>query len=151
MCEDHTDVLMDVFSEVAENLAFMFVDPPEEDEFPEPTGPCVRAEMGFVGPFTGTVSLAVPESLCPQIAANVLGLDPDDELVTAKPHDALKELLNVTCGNLLTRIAGDEPVFDLTVPEVISLDEESWQAYQENPKTVGLILEDEPIIIGLFI
>ena len=151
MSEDHEETIMKVFSDVAESLAFMFVEPPDDEPLPEPDSPCVLTKMDFRGPFTGTLALATPESLCPEIAANVLGLDPDDELIAAKPHDALKELLNVTCGNLLTAIAGDEPVFDLTVPEVSALEEDSWNALKESPGAVALILEDRPVLLKLLV
>jgi CheY-specific phosphatase CheX len=114
--------------------------------------------MGFDGPFKGSLALAVPEPFGGQVAANVLGLDMDDpktengtvcQTETNCAVDALKELLNVTCGNLLTAIAGDEPVFDLTVPEVTLLSEDEWRATPGLPDAVGFLVEDWPVFLRL--
>jgi hypothetical protein len=61
--------------------------------------------------------------------------------------DALKELLNTICGQFITSMFGDEPVFDLTVPEtkIISLDE--WQESVDSGNFLSLNVEDEPILI----
>ena len=83
--------------------------------------------MTFVGVMQGSVGVVVLPEMCLEVAANMLGVDPDDEEAMDKGRDALKELLNITCGHLLTNIAGEEPVFDLTVPEVTELSAERWQ------------------------
>lgn len=147
----HRAMLARVFSQVAENLAFMFVEPQEDESLLDPAGPCVAAEMTFTGPFSGTLTLAAPLAFCPVVAANVLGVEPDDELATAQPYDALNELLNVTCGNLLTTLAGEEPVFDLTVPAVRDLSFEEWNTLKNSPETVGLVIEEHPILLKLSI
>lgn len=147
---DHDAALRKVFAEIAENLAFMFSEEPEEDDAFEPADKeFVLAFMGFRGPFEGKLAIAVPLSLCPEIAANVLGLDPDDELVQAKPYDALKELLNVTCGNVLTEIAGEDPVFDLTPPEVKKMDRGSWNTFLNMQGTQRHLLEDKPVLLQM--
>ncbi len=148
MSEDQV-LLAKVFARVAEDLAFMFTESPDE-ELDEPAGNAfAKAHMSFHGPFSGTLSVAVPESMCAQIASNVLGLDPGDELFIQQPYDALKELLNVTCGNLLTAMAGEEPVFDLQPPEVTVLDRAGWDAFKDSPGTVPFIVEDEPVLLSL--
>ncbi len=150
MNREQQETLRRVFAEVAESLAFMFAEDPEdageplvaEDAF-------VQARMEFRGPFSGSLELTVPESMCPEIAANVLGLDPDDELVTSHPYDALKELLNVTCGNVLTAMAGEAPVFDLTVPEVKKLGAAEWEALKAEGQAVYCVVDDSPVLLAL--
>lgn len=151
MPKDHSALLGKVFAQVAENLAFMFVETPEGEEFETLETDFVKAHMCFTGPFRGTLSIAVPRAMCPEIAASVLGLDPDDELVTRQPCDALKELLNVTCGNVLTAIAGEEPVFDLTVPELTELDLESWEAFSKSRGAIRFLVEDSPVVLQILI
>ena len=137
-----------VCCEVLEQLAFMFGEDAEEDStLDAPAGGCVLTAMGFSGPAKGRFALAVPEDLCPEIAANVLGVDEDDELVAQNAHDALKELLNVMCGRLLTSLAGDEPVFELTVPEVRAINESTWQNLRDTPGTLALIIDESPILL----
>lgn len=148
MSEDG-ELLIKVFTRVVEDLAFMFTESPEESDEGPLGDAFAKAYMDFRGPFNGTLSIVVPESMCAQIAANVLGLEPDDELFTRQPYDALKELLNVTCGNLLTAMAGEEPIFDLNPPEVALLDRAGWDAFKENSQAVLFLVEDEPVLLSL--
>lgn len=142
------DILKRVCCDVFEQLAFMFGEDPEtEEDAAAPPGGCVLTAMGFSGPAKGRIALAVPEEMCPQIAANVLGVEPTDDLVTENAHDALKEMLNVMCGRLLTELAGEEPVFELTVPEVRAIPDETWQKLHATPGTLALIVDDSPVLL----
>lgn len=147
MTTNHKEMLTKVLCDVLENFAFMFGD--LVDEVPEYPGDVLRATMRFIGPFQGGLSLAVPREICPQIAANVIGLEPDDEKVNTHAEDAIKELLNVTCGQVLTTMAGVEPVFDLTVPVIDPVDEGGWSDMIEAPNTVIVLVDDFPMILHL--
>jgi len=149
MNAEYEQVLRDVFCEVTEQLAFMFGEPAEKDDLPAPDGECLETSMRFTGDRAGTLSLAVPAAVAPEVAANVLGLDPDDPSVQAGATDALKEMLNVTCGHVVTALAGEEPVFDLSVPEIRSLDPDQWQARLDDPQTVAFLLDDNPVLLRL--
>ena len=149
MGEEQKDVLVHVFAEILEQLAFMFAEPPEGEVSPPTSAALARASMGFKGPFEGKMEIVVPRDMCEELAANVLGLEPDDEMVQRAPFDALKELLNVTCGNVLTTIAGDEPVFDLTIPEVEELDPSTWPDMLARPGTVCYLVEDYAVLLHL--
>lgn len=144
---DTTEVLGTVFCDVVEKMAFMFSDEFEEGASPAGVRDAIRAFMEFRGPIEGTIALAVAKDLCPEIAANSLGLEPDDEDAISKSDDALKELLNVICGNFLTRVSGDEPIFDLTVPQVEDLDPEQWDALAQREGTCSFLVEDYPALI----
>lgn len=148
MNPDHSDTLTRVFTEVLEQLAFMFVETPETTETPVSVN-LVSTSMTFRGPCSGTVTLVAPREMAPVLAANVLGLDPGEDLGTQAAYDALKELLNVTCGNVLTAIAGDEPVFDLTVPQVAECSPDAWTELAEQPGTIHCLVEDFPVLLHL--
>lgn len=107
------------FAEVLQQLAFLFAEPiPALSDIDDP-GAWRAVRMGFKGPFAGEVSLHLPTSLRNEVAANFLGLDADDDGVSSHADDALRELLNVLCGHILTLWAGEEAVFDLGSPELI--------------------------------
>lgn len=148
MGNDYTGELTRIFSDVLEQFAFMFADPPES-ESPALGEDLIVASMTFRGPFQGALTLAAPRSMGPVLAANVLGLDPDDELVSRAPFDALKELLNVTCGNVLTAIAGEEPVFDLTVPEIEERPAGDWGSLHAADNTIYYLVDDFPVLLHL--
>jgi len=57
--------------------------------------------------------------MLPILAANMLGLEKEDAATLDHQYDALKELANVLCGNLLPAIAGPEPEFDVQPPVIL--------------------------------
>ncbi|MGM0491813.1 MAG: chemotaxis protein CheX [Armatimonadota bacterium] len=103
-----------------ETLAFMFPMPPPDD------GPdleeqqhheIARVRVHFAGPFEGSLTLSMPRSMLPPLAANMLGLD-GDATTSEQRRDAACELCNVVCGNLLPAVAGAAPVFTVSPPEL---------------------------------
>lgn len=149
MTDNHESTLLDVFTEVLEQLAFMFAEAPDTSSPQLDSASIVKAAMEFKGPFTGNLDLIVPRAMCEELAANVLGLEPTDDIVQRAPFDALKELLNVTCGNVLTALAGDEPVFDLSIPTVEELDSAQWGDLQNRPETVFCLVDGFPVLLHL--
>lgn len=70
----------------------------------------------FKGPFSGKLMVKVCGGLLPTIAANMLGEEkvPSERL----QHDALKEIANVICGNMLPSIAGSKEMFHVSPPQM---------------------------------
>ncbi len=106
-----------VAGRVLEQLALMYL--VAEDETPWASAePEHTASVAFRGPFGGRLAVAVSDGLLPELAANMLGL-PDAERPTPEQcEDALKELANVICGNLLPALAGTKPVFLIEAPRL---------------------------------
>ena len=149
MTENHKALLSRVFAEVLEQMAFMFADAADADEPPPPPESPLLAHMTFRGAMSGKLSLAVAADMCPEIAANLLGTEPEEGADPKISRDALKELLNVTCGHVLTALAGDEPVFDLTVPQVEELSEEAWTVMATAAETAALLVDDRPVLLSI--
>lgn len=80
-------------------------------EAPLPTTVRVR----FRGPMHGVVVLRASAPFAAAAAGNMLGAmdDPDPGIV----RDAVGEIANVLCGNLLPMLAGSAAVFTLDAPE----------------------------------
>ncbi len=140
---------MDVFCEVIEQIAFMFADPAEPRDLAVQGRSFMQASMSFTGQMQGEVAIAVPTDACSEIAANVLGMEADDPFVTERSADALKELLNVTCGHILTGLAGEKPVFDLSIPQVSDLDEAQLSQWLSSPTTLTFAVDDHPVLLRL--
>jgi len=135
---------------VLSDLAFLFADPAEAAGLPEtPPAPYWLARMTFSGPQSGGLELALPVSLAPQIAANMLGVEESECAQPGPGKDAVKELLNVICGQILTTVAGTEPVFDLSVPEVTEVDDAAWRALRDRPGIVALQVDDLGLLLHL--
>jgi chemotaxis protein CheY-P-specific phosphatase CheC len=120
MREQLEQTLIEVTEMTCETLAFLFPMPPPEDgvnlddeRYEERVGARVR----FDGLFEGSLTVTVPREMLPALAANMLGLTPDGTTPDQR-MDAVRELSNVVCGNLLPAIAGTEPVFSVSPPEL---------------------------------
>lgn len=73
--------------------------------------------VNFEGPFSGKLLVRVCGGLLPIIATNMLG----EEDVPSKSlqYDALGEIANVICGNMLPKIAGSDHIFHVSAPEIV--------------------------------
>jgi CheY-specific phosphatase CheX len=137
--------------ETLEKLAFLFAFPAVEAETGQP-GPGVAASVSFSGSFSGTLIMKVSAEAFLELAVNMLGVDEDDETTLDQQNDALKETLNVICGNLLPAIAGNREVFNIGPPEIIAEGETLNKSNGRNPVCfVNLTLEDDPCELLLFI
>ena len=101
-----------------ESLALMFlVDEDEADVFD--IDEAMVAKVDFSGPFGGRLLLRVTEDLLPEVTANMLGTPGEQDVTIEHQHDALKELANVVCGNILPDIGGAQAVFNVSSPEIL--------------------------------
>ncbi len=132
-----------------EGLAFAFpsahMPEREEEEFEAAVG------VDFHGSFDGRLVLAVSGTVLRTLATNMLGGDEADEAATL---DALGELGNVVCGNVLTRVAGRDRTFLLDPPR--RLDERALRdpgpghvtrirvALEDGRADLALVLENAP-------
>ena len=82
------------------------------EQLEEPVDAAVS--VAFRGPLSGRLILSASSKILPGLAANMLGTDNPDE---ATQRDALGELANVICGNLLPQVAGADVVFSLSAPQ----------------------------------
>jgi hypothetical protein len=143
------EVVSEVFCSVIEQIAFMFAEVASLEDMVGTEQAFVEASMSFDGQLRGRLTMAVPRDACAQIACNVLGMEPDDPEVAMGATDSLKELLNVTCGHILTSLAGDRPVFDLSIPQVSDLDAQALQLLLDRPDTVAFRVEESPVLVRL--
>lgn len=104
---------------VVETSAFLTIWPwPEEDG--ELASPDVVTSMVFRGSCSGRLTLRVHSTLLPTLIQNTLGEPDENDSLNVKSRDALCEVLNMICGNFLTAWQGEEAVFDLNPPEIVS-------------------------------
>jgi len=149
--KDHKKILANALCEVLEKQAFMFGEMTDKEELPGRASGYVRADMTFSGEISGSMALVVPEEMCPEIAANVLGMDQDSEMALERADDSLKEILNVTCGQVLTSLAGETLVFDLSVPETKKLEAQAWNDFLKQEETLGFLVDEKPALMRLII
>jgi CheY-specific phosphatase CheX len=119
------EVVFAVAAETIGRLGLMFPVPPEEAgacggnsdaaDRPEQTVIAVT----FTGCCGGMLILRA-EGILAELAANMLGVGDGADVAEEQQHDALKELANVICGNLLPALAGSVPVFHIDAPRLIT-------------------------------
>lgn len=118
--------LAEVTMETLERLAFLFASPePDAPAAEESALETVRVD--FNGAFTGGLELSLSASVLAELAANMLGADEGATLSADEQRDALRELANVVCGNVLPAIAGGEHEFNIHTPYLASGNVPEWK------------------------
>lgn len=111
---EHTqEQLRDALAHTLEELCFLYEMPELEVEQEETDLPA-NASVTFHGPFEGALEVRMATGLLPVVAANMLGTT--DLPTEADQLDALGEVANVVCGNVLPALGGATAVFDIGAP-----------------------------------
>lgn len=139
---DPHETIERVVIDVLEQMAFIFADPTDPADLPEQLDGALRVTMRFHGFAEGLLSVTTGPGVCAELADG-LAEDPD------AGQEALKELVNVICGQLLTAVAGDQPVFDLDPPLLTEATAEDWAAARGNTAAVTLMTDDCPVVVQL--
>ena len=85
----------------------------------------------------------------PEIAANILGLDPEDVESQRMMNDAVAEMLNVVCGHVIIGLAGSDANFKLQTPVTRELDTDDLRTMIAEDQYIGFMLDDNPAFLGL--
>ena len=143
---------MDLYQMAAttfEEFAFMFVAPEYEDSaIYSIKEPKFVAKVEFSGPHSGKLIIKTCDSILESLAENMLG---DENVSDKQRRDALGEIANVVCGNVLPKVYGVEAVFNIAGPEVVDIEDFPT----EFPDTVitesKIVLDQGPVYMMLII
>lgn len=113
------DEIREVVIRTLEETAFVFAEPAPEAELEGGVATVIR----FDGPASGRMVLASTAPFCVELAATLLGSEPDDPEAEANAGAALAELLNILAGALVHRMFGRTAVCDLGIPAPVAADE----------------------------
>lgn len=142
MNPEQKEILDAAFIKVTENLAFMFADPITKEDLPELDQEYIQAVMFYSGDYNGELVLFLPMEMCLDLAANILGKDTNEALKMVKATDAAKELLNISCGLILTSVYGDKALFDLTCPQASMISNEMMYEESDNGEILYYAVDD---------
>lgn len=138
------DALSKVTVRILEEAAFLFSDDLPPADRPDADWQPVGATLSFEGNGqSGALHVWADVAMVRSLASNMLGLDEDDPESGAHIADALKELLNMILGNVLTEAWGTEPVFHLGIPEL--LDASEWSPHVA-ARGLWLTVEGHPVV-----
>lgn len=146
--EEINERTLQVVGRVMEETAYLFTDEIDDAAIPDSHNWDAEGVKLFYtehnGTRSGAVHLWVTKGFAQLAASNMLGIDEDDSMAVEKGMDALREILNVILGNLLTEIYGEEPVFDITLPTALEPAQIIGDLGCEY--TVWLEAEDNPVL-----
>jgi CheY-specific phosphatase CheX len=131
-----------------EELCFLFPETAlteEQQHAPADAAVCVR----FQGPFHGALQVRLCGQVLPLVAANMLG--EGDTPTPSQQLDALGEIANIICGNLLPHIARAHEVFQLDAPQVVDADDTPASLSMACVTNVQLGLEQGRVDLGLWV
>jgi len=145
MNEEAKEILTTVTIETLKHLAFIFLSPEEENSGLMPEAMSVG--IFFSGPISGRLVLKMSPLVVLELTANMLGID-EDRVTTEQQYDAMKETINVICGNLLPAIGGNQTIFHIDVPEIVG----NENNIEEKTEAVAkLSVDDEQCELYLFV
>jgi len=122
MSEKIKAILTQTAIKTFEELVFLFAFAEADADTSQAQAVAV-ARVCFSGDFSGTLDIKLSAEILPELTANMLGTDDNEETTLDQKYDALKETLNVICGNLLPAIAGRQKIFNIDPPQIISPEE----------------------------
>ena len=108
-------------SEVMETMFYLPVEFGEESTLlqsgMEKNRPNMACKLEFAGDFSGHLTLVIPKNLLAEMTENFMG-ESRENLEEEHLSGTLTEMLNMICGNALSRIDSKTP-FKLNIPQVI--------------------------------
>ena len=118
-----TTMILTSISEVLETMFFIPVEPEEEElsKLPDIGSDLLAASLKFKGDRSGDLVIIAPRIVVEEMAENLMGLNSEnveEEYLTG----TLTELLNMVCGNALSRADASNP-YELAIPEIILMPE----------------------------
>ena len=134
MNEEAKKILTSIAVETLERLAFIFSSAEEEND--GLISEMKAADVSFSGPFSGKLVMKMSTPAVLEMTANMLGID-ENKATNEQQSDAMKEALNVICGNLLPAIGGSHVIFNISVPQ-ITAEEPGEEIAKENQDSKSL-------------
>lgn len=130
---------------LAESLMTMgFIDAFPTEGAPGAPDDVVVIRVPFSGARRGALEVIASDALGLTLAANILGAPPEGPDARGRGRDALKELVNVTCGLFLSRLP-DPTKPAMGIPHVREASGARLEAAARRPDTAVLDAEGLPI------
>ncbi len=140
-------IVLQSFAKALERMAFLDVMPCAE--IPPAPAQFALAEIRFAGPTCGSIQVAASLDFAGELASNMGLVDHPTEYQCL---DAIKELVNVSCGLVLPLLATppDRDVFDLSIPQAVPCDQSTdWTLWIQQDDVVVLEVGGYPVAARL--
>jgi two-component system chemotaxis response regulator CheY len=135
-----------VFGPVLETFAFAYPEFVEVSQLPDPEDDVFSASITFEGATCGVMTISAPSALCAELAANILGTDPDDPDARLRGADTLGEIVNIAAGHLASLL---EPAraTSLNPPVVQHVDRAEWERQVASDSSRTYVVEGRPVVV----
>jgi chemotaxis protein CheX len=127
------DALIEGTREVFETMMFMTVEPCNE-LYEAIQGPSLLGTISFKGNIEGVLSICCGMDCAQNIAMNMLGMEPDEEISPEEIQDAMGEVSNMVMGAVKSRIMDSVGDVQVSIPSVINGSE--LEAHLENAQSI---------------
>lgn len=99
-----------------ERTAFVLAEPAADGAAGAATAPWYVSRVDFAGPQCGRVVLAASDGFARELAAGLLGIEPEEVDPGQQGRQAIDELANILGGSVVLALGGDEQPFRLGLP-----------------------------------
>jgi len=112
-----SDTVDDLAVETLESIAFVFGEPLEDHNHSYDR----HSSIQFSGPEEDTeLTVSVTDAFLADLTCNMLGIDADEVCLDKEGEEALRELANIICGEVVQALGGINTRFELGLPQSLS-------------------------------
>ncbi|MCA8938766.1 MAG: chemotaxis protein CheX [Planctomycetes bacterium] len=134
-------------SQVMETSAFMMAMPCDAEDLDTPEASLISVDVEVAGDKPGKVFVVAPLAFARELAANVLGVDEDDDDIERRVGDAFRELCNVITGQIVTTLFGESATVSLSPPKSAMHDAAAWEELCTSEENFAFDVEDYPVVL----
>lgn len=110
--------LLEGAREVFETMVFMDIEESSEPEL-QIEGDSIQGSITFSNTIEGCLTIRCDMPCAKTVAANMLGLDPSDEIADEEVCDAFGEITNMVMGSVKSRAAAEAGELQVSIPTVV--------------------------------
>ncbi|RKY12296.1 MAG: hypothetical protein DRP65_01700 [Planctomycetota bacterium] len=138
-----SDALLEGAKEVFGTMIFMDIEESSEPD-QQIEGDALLGSITFMGDLEGCMAICCGDSCAKTIAANMLGMEPDDQISRDDINDAIGEVTNMVMGSVKARLNGTVGNLNVSIPTVVRGQKiENSLGDPENKVSVKVNIEDE--------
>lgn len=140
----NTPELASIVLDVLGELAFMVTD---DEPLELPMGTVwMEGEVTYTGGVNGRLRCWCTRDFAIRLAANLLGIEADEGEAQVAAEDAVREFMNVLCGQIVTVWHGTAGVFNLSIPTVRECIAAPGEGDLAGQQTAQMSIEGEPLL-----
>jgi chemotaxis protein CheY-P-specific phosphatase CheC len=140
------EYLMEAFGHVLVSMVSMSPHMKEGTNMPEMKSDAFNVRVEYSGKHAGELCLILEHPLASRIAARILGMEDMNDLSNDMIEDAVRELMNVVCGNFVTLMYGYTPVLNVSIPKVTQIGSVVCNQLMTSPNVCTFTVDEAPVL-----